>query len=366
MDAPITALRNAGFDVYYTNYSALDRYFRLPSSGPLYLQTDATLVALAQTFEDIEYADLPYEDAAVRMDDRRVMFRCHDQDVSAQPFPFTVQGLLYDPTRDVFLDPEGIYYDLRSTHLFANRGVSPLHRLADAAVLASRYHYVVDTDELALGDRLPEPDAAFQRRLLLSIMASAHPEKGLSLLYYSGFVQTFWPELQRMSGVAHVKDYHPEGDGWEHTLQALQHRKDPDPVLSLALLLHDVGKPAAASTSERAFDGHAELGAEITVRFLRSLGFPGPLIQDVSFLVRFHMMPGALDVLPMHRTEPLMDSPLFPRLLELYRADLSASYGSPEGYYEACRIYRNYRKHKANPYRRNDGRKTRRPAAGWA
>jgi poly(A) polymerase len=56
-----------------------------------------------------------------------------------------------------------------------------------------------------------------------------------------------------------------------------------------------------------------------------------------------------------------MDSPLFPQLLELYRADLSASYWSPEGYYQACQVYRNYRKHKANPYRRKDGRKHSRP-----
>jgi poly(A) polymerase len=366
MDAPVAALRNAGYDVYYTSYSALDRYFHLPSFGPLYLQTDAPLVALAQTFDEIEYADLPYEDAAVRVENRRVMFRCSDEDLKAQPFPFSVQGLLYDPARDVFLDPQGIYYDLRAPHLVANRGVSALYRLADAAVLASRYHYAVDPDDLELGERLPEPDAAFQRRLLLSIMSSAHPEKALSLLYYTRFVEAFWPELQKMSGVAHVKDYHPEGDGWEHTMEALRYRKEPDPVLSLALLLHDVGKPAATSTPERAFDGHAELGAQITGRFLRRLRFTEAVVQDVSFLVRFHMMPGALDVLPMHRTEPLMDSPLFPRLLELYRADLSASYGSPEGYYEACRIYRNYRKHKANPYRRNDGRKSRRPAPGWA
>ncbi len=56
-----------------------------------------------------------------------------------------------------------------------------------------------------------------------------------------------------------------------------------------------------------------------------------------------------------------MDSPLFPQLLELFRADLSASYGSPESYYEACQVYRTYLKHKANPYRRSDGSKGSRP-----
>lgn len=366
VEAPVRALRDAGYGVYYASYSALDRYFRLPAYGPLHLSTDATLVALAQTFDELEYPGLPYEDAVIRSDDRRVLIRCDDADLPPRPFPFTIQGLLYDPVRDVFLDPQGVYPDLRSPRLRPNIGVSSLYRLADAAVLASRYHYLVEVEELALEERLPEPDPAFQRQLLLSIMAGRHPEKGLNLLYFSGFVETFWPELQAMSGVAHVKDYHPEGDGWEHTLETLRHRKEPDPVLSLALLLHDVGKPAASSTPERAFDGHAELGAQIAARFLRRLAFPQQAVQDITFLVRYHMMPGALKVLPIHRSGPLMASLLFPRLLELYRADLSASYEGPDGYYEACRIYRNYQKHRANPYRHSDGRKSRRRAPGPA
>ena len=77
----------------------------------------------------------------------------------------------------------------------------------------------------------------------------------------------------------------------------------------------------------------------------------------MSFLVRYHMMPAALKQLPIYRSERIMDSPLFPTLLELYRADLSASYWGPEGYYQACQVYRTYRKNKANPYRRKDGRK---------
>jgi len=164
-----------------------------------------------------------------------------------------------------------------------------------------------------------------------------------------------------MSGIPHHKDFHPEGNGWEHTLETFKYRKGQDPVLSLALLLHDIGKPEAESTPEHAFDGHAELGAKIAARFLGRLGFDLSWIREVTFLIRYHMMPAALKQLPIYRSERIMDSPLFPQLLELYRADLSASYWSPEGYYQACQVYRNYRKHKANPYRRKDGRKHSRP-----
>jgi poly(A) polymerase len=241
------------------------------------------------------------------------------------------------------------------------RGGSSLLYLTEAAVLISRYHYQVDAESFILEPPFAEPDTTFQRELLLAILTGANPHRGLSLLYSSGFIETLWPELQKMSGIPHHKDFHPEGNGWEHTLETFKYRKGRDPVLSLALLLHDIGKPEAESTPERAFDGHAELGAKIAARFLGRLGFDLSWIREVTFLIRYHMMPAALKQLPIFRSERIMDSPLFPQLLELYRADLSASYWSPEGYYQACQVYRNYRKNKANPYRHKDGRKHFRP-----
>jgi poly(A) polymerase len=366
MKSPVDTLRESGYRVYFASYSALDRYFRVPSSSTVHLLTDASLVGLAGLFDHLEYAGGDSEDAAVPHGGRAFRLRCYDEEVAARPRAFTVQELLYDPGRDVFLDPEGIYTDLRSGGLIAQGSAKDLDHLAEAAILVSRYPYSAEPETL-----LVEPPASaasgaregragtleFQRDLLLSVLAGRRPDKGLALLSACGFVERYWPELQRMAAIPHHKDYHPEGDGWQHTLETFKHRKDEDPVLSLALLLHDVGKPEAASTPERAFDGHAELGAQIATHFLRRLGFPEAQIRDVTFLVRHHMMPAALKELPLYRSERIMDCPLFPLLLELYRADMSASYWSPSGYYEACQVYRNYRKHKANPFRRNDGTK---------
>lgn len=381
MKSPVETLRESGYRAYFASYSALDRYFRVPPSPATHLLTDASLVALAGLFEQLQYAGGDREDAVVRHDGRAFRLRCYDEEVPAPPRAFTVQELLYDPGRDVFLDPEGVYPDLRSGSLVAQGDAGDPDHLAEAAVLVSRYPYgaqaesfLIDPPEHAArggrgarGARLAgQVSLEFQRELLLEVLAGQRAHKGLGLLAACGFVERYWPELARMSAIPHHKDFHPEGDGWQHTLETFKHRKDEDPVLSLALLLHDVGKPEAASTPERAFDGHAELGAQIATQFLRRLGFPEARVREVTFLVRYHMMPAALKQLPLYRSERIMDSPLFPLLLELYRADMSASYWSPEGYYEACQVYRNYRKHKANPFRRNDGSKrSRRPREGY-
>jgi poly(A) polymerase len=362
---PVAVLQEGGHRVYYASFSALDRFFRLPPSpGTRYLLTDCSLICLAGVFDQLEYGGERHEDAVVSWEGRQYAFHCYDEDDPPSPRPFSVQELLYDPQREVFLDPEGVYPDLRRDALAPRGACLPPVRLAEAAKLVSRYHYRTSVPELGLEGQLTSPGAAYQRDLLLGVLEGAHPQKGLALLAESGFVQAFWPELARMSAVPLVKDYHPEGDGWEHTLETFQHRKQADTVLSLALLLHDVGKPDAPGTQERPYDRHADLGAEVAAGFLRRLGFTQSLIQEVCFLIRYHMMPGALKSLPLFRFEKIMDSPLFPQLLELFRADLSASYGSPESYYEACQVYRTYLKHKANPYRRSDGSKPRRQTLG--
>jgi poly(A) polymerase len=69
------------------------------------------------------------------------------------------------------------------------------------------------------------------------------------------------------------------------------------------------------------------------------------------------MLPPFIAKLATYRTEHVMSSPLFPLLLELYRCDVSATYRGPDGYYEACKVYRRFLRNKSNPFRNADGKK---------
>jgi poly(A) polymerase len=69
------------------------------------------------------------------------------------------------------------------------------------------------------------------------------------------------------------------------------------------------------------------------------------------------MLPAALPRLPLIRTREIMESPLFPLLMELYRCDESSSFKGLDGYYESSAAYQAYLKHRRNPYRTPDGRK---------
>jgi poly(A) polymerase len=344
-------LREEKIPFLLCGYSSLDRYFRVGETGPLYLATDASLVSLAKAFDDLQFPGLPLEDASVQGEGRRLVFRCVDSLSVPPAAPFSVLRLLYDPGRNAFIDRLDMYPDLRAPSLGSVGESSPKWLpLCEAARLVSRYHYTAEAPAFAWGrgDELPPP--AYQRDLLVGLLGSRSPEKGLALLDSAGFVAEAWPELAEMADVPHGKDFHPEGNVWEHTLATLTYRKRPDVILSLALMLHDSGKPHAPSDGGKRFDGHAEIGATIARRFLRRLGFPEDTIGSVEFLVRYHMMPPALKILPAFRTDPIFASPLFPLLLELYRADAASSYADEEGYYEACRIYKAWQKDRGNPF----------------
>jgi len=351
MTDALARLKEENIPYLVCSYSSLDRYFRLKDPGPLYLATDSSIVALARAFEDLQFPGLPLEDAAVQNGSDRLVFRCVDSLSLPPSAPFTVQRLLFDPARNVFIDRLDMYPHLRSQTLtFVPDSYPRWLGLCEAAKLVSRYHYRAEQLQLGWEAGNELPPESYQKDLLASLLTSRSPEKGFALLEASGFVAQAWPELYAMTGVPHGKDFHPEGNVWEHTLATFKHRKHPDLTLSLSLLLHDSGKPGSESTGDKRFDGHAELGARIAARFLRRLGFSERTVEPVEFLVRYHMMPAALRILPPFRTEKIFASPLFPTLLELYRADLSSSYGDEDGYYEACRIYRAWQRDKGNPY----------------
>ncbi len=344
-------LREAEIPFLLCGYSSLDKYFRLPHAGPIYVATDSSLVSLAKVFDDLVFPGLPLEDAAVQDDGHRVVFRCVDSLAVPPSAPFTVLRLLYDPGRNTFLDRLDLYPDLRAHGLTRIEDTSPRWlALCEAARLISRYHYTVDALSLGWSRGNELPPVSYQRDLISDLLSSPGADRGFALLAAVGFVAEAWPEFAEMEAVPHGKDFHPEGNVWEHTLATLRYRKRPDLVLSLALMLHDSGKPYADSADGKRFDRHAEIGARIAARFLRRLGFAESTIGSVEFLVRYHMMPPALKSLPPFRTAPIFSSPLVPVLLELYRADASSSYAGDEGYYEACRIYKAWQKDQGNPY----------------
>lgn len=357
----LSNLAQAGVPFWYEGVSALDQYYKVMARPCFYVLVEGSLIDLAKIFPDLQYPGREQIDAVLESRSNPVIyFRCIDSYTLLQHSTNPLFSFLYNPIEERYVDLFHTYGMLRkksieSDELFKTTG-------AEAVVLLARYGFQLPPDFYKTFQDKEERilDIAAQRDLLTLVLTGNHTAEGLHFLWESGFIKRHWPELAALGDVSHSKEYHPEGDVWAHTTETFSYRKDPDLAISLALLLHDIGKPHSQTQEGRRFDKHAEIGVEIASRFLHRLGFAESLISQVLFLVRNHMMPGALKTLPVYRVEKVLESDLFPQLLEVYRCDLSSTFQGPGGYYEACKIYRSFLKNKKNPFRTSEGKKIQR------
>jgi len=161
------------------------------------------------------------------------------------------------------------------------------------------------------------------------LLQAPHAVKGLRLLWETGLLEQFAPELAAMHGVEQ-NQYHLY-DVWEHTLKVLEELPpDASLVLRLAALLHDVGKPPTRTVGEDGvhFYGHENVGAQMAEELLRRLRYSNDIIQPVVKLVRLHMRPGKYDYTWSDAAVRRLvrdAGELLPELLTLVRADIAAS-----------------------------------------
>lgn len=121
------------------------------------------------------------------------------------------------------------------------------------------------------------------------ILASPQPEHGVRLLLKTRLADVFIPELREGDNFAQAK-HHTE-PVLEHNLLTLKHVPSEDPLLRLAALFHDIGKPRSArgSGARRTFHGHEVIGARMTKQIMRRLHFANADVERVVNLVRHHM-----------------------------------------------------------------------------
>ena len=383
------------FPLYLWGFSAIDVYLNRPSSGDFFLLTSAGTADLARMFEELRYPGIDLADAALDSGEYTFYFKCVDfpdsqSDVSlfantslfkqgeGRRPSFKILEFYQNIQTGYFIDPKGNHPPLlqikksRQIDLFPemNEGIEQYRAFMDWALILAKYfsleeinHNIERHNNMEIFKNLEpctKPCIEEQKLLLTRLLSSANPAIGFEFLMQSGFIQEFWPELAVLNEVEHSKDYHPEGNVWKHTLETFRHRKAAGGIydlrLSLALLLHDIGKPMAENSGYKRFDGHAEMGEVMAGRFLRRLEFPPSLINDVCYLVKNHMFPAALPRLPLIRSEEKMTSPLFPLLMELYRCDESSSFKGLDGYYESASAYQAFLRYRKNPYRTPDGK----------
>jgi putative nucleotidyltransferase with HDIG domain len=294
-----------------------------------------------------------FEVATFRMDGcyrdgrrpERVMFSSPEED--AQRRDFTVNGLFQDPVSGEVIDFVNGRADLEAGVLRAIRKAEERFqedalRLMRAVRFATDLGFVIEADTwsaICENAHLLEKIAIERIQAEFSrIIVSPNRRRGLEMLVQSGLIRFFLPEVMDLIGCEQPPQWHPEGDVFTHTCIMLEMLGESEIPLSLALavLLHDIGKPATYRYDEEddriRFNGHDTVGAEMSGLILRRMKYPNEVIEDVRVMVANHMHFMHVQQMRVSKLKRFMSRDTFDQEMELHRVDCASSNGFTENY----------------------------------
>jgi poly(A) polymerase len=295
--------------------------------GVVLVQKDGAQVEVATFRLDHDYRD-------GRRPSSVSFTRSPEQDVRRRDF--TINGLLFDPLEDRYLDFVGGRRDL-DAHLIRAIG-SPAERFAEdklrmlrAVRFAARLDFAIESETLAAirghAQEILQIAPERIRDELNRILTEGPARRGFEWLDETGLLEAILPEVARMKGVAQPPQFHPEGDVWTHTLLMLEKLENPTVTLALGILLHDVGKPPTYRVAERIrFDGHVEAGVGIARGICERLRYSNKETEQVLALVANHMRFREVTRMRASTLKKFLRLPAFDEHLELHRLDCLGSH----------------------------------------
>jgi tRNA nucleotidyltransferase/poly(A) polymerase len=204
---------------------------------------------------------------------------------------------------DLFGGQEDLKNKLLRTPLDPNLTFSdgPL-RMLRAARFASKLGFAIEasTYQAMINnfDRLKIISAERIQEELFKLLSTPKPSIGLRILYDTGLMKIFLPEVCELAGVEEVYGQGHK-DNLEHTFKVVDNvaEHSDKTLLRFTALMHDIGKPGTKTFLAGrgwAFDMHEHLGRKIVRQIGKRLRMSTDDVEYTAKLVRWHQQPIAL------------------------------------------------------------------------
>ncbi len=246
---------------------------------------------------------------------------------------FTINAMAYNETRGL-VDLFGGCDDLKNGIIRCvgsaeERFSEDALRMLRAVRFAARFGYTLDPEVVeAIKKLAPTLSKVSAERItseFVKLLTSDHPEM-VRILYETGLTKVFFPEFDEAMNTPQNHPHHCYNVG-EHLIESLKASCN-DPVVRLAMMLHDIGKPRTLKVDDKGithFYGHPKVSADMAKEILVRWKLDNDTIRRVCRLVQYHDYGIGREV-----TESLIRKAMsifeddFELLLEVNRADILA------------------------------------------
>jgi poly(A) polymerase len=211
-------------------------------------------------------------------------------DLSTKQFidPYGGMAALVERRLDTPATPEASFADdplrlMRAARFVSQLGFRPASRVVEAMTAMSAEIARITVERV--------------QAELSKLLCGAQPRLGVELMVDTGLADHVLPEVPAMR--LEIDEHHQHKDVYQHSLVVLDQAvaleepgAEPDLVLRLAALLHDIGKPDTRRHIPGggvSFHHHEVVGAKLTRKRLRALRYSKEITDDVSQLVYLHL-----------------------------------------------------------------------------